>query len=401
MNLEVFMAMRYLKARRRGVFTLLTTFIAVGGITLGVAALIITLAVMTGFQRDIREKILGVQPHIVITKEGAMPFGEYSRIEKEVRENPSVTAVSPFVMNQAILRYGQLSTGVVLKGIDYKGENALVNISKSLVARPQEFELGPGDILIGTELAHNLMATRGDEIIVMTQGQLVMVPRMEKFKVKSLFRCGMYEYDSNLAYVSLEAAQKLFQMEGSVTGLGVSVKNWEAAERVEKEIQARISYPYWVRSWHRMNSNLFSALKLEKIMMFIILALIIIVAAFNIISNLLLLSVEKAKEIGILSAMGMSRMKISKIFFLEGIIIGVSGIFMGVVLGVGLSLVLKKYQFIHLPQDVYYLSTLPVRVVPSDILWIITSSLIITILASIYPSYQVTKLDPLEAIRYG
>ena len=401
MSLEFFIALRYQNARRRGVFTLLTTCIAVGGITLGVAALIITLSVMTGFQRDIREKILGIQPHIVITKENGIPFGDYVKISHQARENKSVTAVAPFVMNQAILRYGQVSTGVVLKGIDYKQEDALVGISKILVNRAGNFEMGNNDILIGTELAHSLMVTSGDELIVMTQGQLALVPRMEKFRIKALFHCGMYEYDANLAYVTLEAAQKLFQSEGAVTGLGVSVKNWEKADAVEKQLQETISYPYWIRSWHRMNKNLFSALKLEKIMMFIILALIIIVAAFNIISNLLLLSVEKAKEVGILSAMGMSRSKISRIFFFEGLIIGLGGIISGVMLGVGLSLILKKYHFIHLPQDVYYVSTLPVRIVPSDIFAIIACALAVTVFAAIYPAYQVTKLDPLEAIRYG
>jgi lipoprotein-releasing system permease protein len=224
---------------------------------------------------------------------------------------------------------------------------------------------------------------------------------MEKFRVKQLFHSGMYEYDSNLALISLQTAQKLFQLKNSISGLGVSVKNWENADVIEKQVQEYLAYPYWVRSWYRMNKNLFAALKLEKIMMFIILALIIIVASFNIISNLLLLSVEKSKEIGILSAIGLSRKKISKIFFYEGIIIGLSGIVTGIFLGVGLSLVLKKYQFVHLPQDIYYLDKLPVKIIPADIFGITIAALIITVLAAVYPAYQVTKLDPLEAIRYG
>ncbi len=246
MSIEFFIALRYLKARRRGVFTLLTTFIAVGGITLGVAALIITLAVMTGFQRDIREKILGIQPHIMITKESSIPFTEYAGVGKEIAKNKNVKAVSPYVMSQAILRHGQLSQGVLLKGIDYESEDRVVDISGIIVSRKEKMSLGDNEILLGTELAHNLSARNGDEVIVMSQGQMAMVPRMEKFKVKKLFHCGMYEFDSNLAFISLGAAEKLFQMGSAASGLDVSVKNWEKADMVEKELQEEISYPYWV-----------------------------------------------------------------------------------------------------------------------------------------------------------
>jgi lipoprotein-releasing system permease protein len=186
-----------------------------------------------------------------------------------------------------------------------------------------------------------------------------------------------------------------------VTGVGVALKNPEQAGRIESVLQEQLSYPYLVRSWERMNRNLFAALKLEKIMMFIILALIILVAAFNIISNLLLLTVEKAKEIGILSSLGLRRQRIARIFFVEGLIIGLTGILLGVGLGTGISLLLGKYQFIHLPADVYYLDTLPVQVVPLDVVSVIAATLAITLAAAIYPAYQVTKLDPLEAIRYG
>ena len=211
----------------------------------------------------------------------------------------------------------------------------------------------------------------------------------------------MYEYDDNLAYITLATSQELFDMKDSVTGIGVSLKNYNDAAKLESYFQGLLSYPYGVRSWEKMNRNLFAALKLEKIMMFIILTLIILVASFNIISNLLLLTVEKAKEIGILSAMGLERYRIGKIFFYEGIIIGLTGIFSGLFLGVGISLVLKKYQFIHLPADVYYLDALPVRILPNDVLSIAIAALLITLIAVIYPAYQATKLDPIETIRYG
>ncbi|MFC1501402.1 FtsX-like permease family protein [Elusimicrobiota bacterium] len=402
MPLELFIAIRYLKSRRKGVFTFLTTLIAVGGITLGVGALIITLSVMSGFQKDIREKILGIQPHIVITKESRLPFSEYEQISNDVRTNKNVIEVSPFVYGQTILKNNQYSSGAVVKGIDLEREDALVGIKKTFIDKSVgSLENLEGKIILGDELAKRISAKIGDNIILMSPSQINIVPKMKKFQVAQLFKSGMYEYDSNLAYISISQGQELFDLGKAVSGLGVSVKNWEKANTVSQEIQESVSYPFWVRSWQRLNRNLFAALKLEKIMMFIILALIIIVAAFNIISNLLLLTVEKAKEIGILSAMGISRLKISKIFFYEGAIIGLSGIFMGVFFGTGISLLLKKYQFINLPADVYYLDALPVRIIPTDILLVICSAFLITIIAGIYPAYQVTKLDPLEAIRNG
>jgi lipoprotein-releasing system permease protein len=379
-----------------------TTLSTVGGITLGVASLIITLAVMSGFHRDIREKILGIQPHIVVVIESQRPFTEYPRIADETRRNSEVTTTSPFIYGQILLRHDAATSGAVVKGIDFSGESKLVHLDRQLQNKTADFSMiGDHDIILGKELAGNIGARTGEEVILMSPSQIGVIPKMEKFRVIALFHSGMYEYDSSLTYISLTAGQRLFGLDNAVSGLGVAVRNWDRAGAVEKQLQQSLSYPYWVRSWERMNYNLFAALKLEKIMMFIILALIILVAAFNIISNLLLLTVEKAKEIGIMSALGLPRLTIGRIFFYEGLIIGVSGILMGVGLGTGISYLLKKYQFIHLPPDVYYLDTLPVLLNPVDIATVVLAAIGITLVASIYPAYQVTKLDPLEAIRYG
>ncbi|MBN1823984.1 MAG: ABC transporter permease [Endomicrobiales bacterium] len=400
MPIELFIALRYLKARRKGVFTLLTTVIAVGGTTLGVAALVITLAVMSGFHRDIKEKILGIQPHLIILKEASSPFAEHSKVRETVSAEKQVRASSPFVYGQAVLRNNRLTSGVVLKGVDPAGENEVVGLNSRIIDGKKQ---GPADkeILLGNELAANLGAITGSEIIVMAPGPSAAVPRMEKLTVSGIFRSGMYEYDANLAYVNLSSGRKIFSLGEAVTGIGVSLKDFNDASEIEKKLQERLMFPYYVRSWQRMNRSLFAALKLEKIMMFIILALIIIVAAFNIISNLILLTIEKTRDIGILSAMGFAKAKIARVFLFEGLIIGLSGIFSGLFLGLGLSLALKKYQFIHLPADVYYIDTLPVRIIPADIAMVAGAALIITVVSAVYPAYQVTKLDPLEAIRYG
>lgn len=402
MPLELFIALRYLKARRNGVFTLLTSFIAVGGITLGVAALIITLAVMSGFHRDIREKILGIQPHLVILKDNRKPFTEYASIEKIATSSGGVRCAAPFVYGQVILRTSGTTSGAILKGIDMQREDALVGLRKRIIAGSVPATgLGVDGIMVGKELARNLGVTLGQDIIVMTSGGEGMIPRMSRFKVAAFFNSGMYEYDANLAFVSLDAGRKVLNLGDAVTGIGVSLTDEDSADSIERRIQAMAGGAYWIRSWQQMNHNLFAALKLEKIMMFIILALIILVAAFNIISNLLLLTVEKTREIGILSAMGISKRRIARIFYFEGIIIGGAGISLGLALGIGLSLLLKQYQFIQLPADVYYLDHLPVRILPWDVAGITAVAFIITLLASVYPAYQVTRLDPIEAIRYG
>lgn len=402
MPLELFIAFRYLKATRRGVFTFLTTIIAVGGITLGVAALIVTLAVMSGFHTDIKSKILGVQPHLVILKINYEPFSEYAAICERLSKNKEVKVAAPFVYGQTILRHGQSSIGAAVKGIDPAAEDRLVALNKIILYdKPGPTVIKDGEILLGVELAQNLGVIKGQDVVLMMPGVYAMVPQMKKFKVSALFHSGMYEYDANLAYINLTDAKALMDTKDGVTGVGVSLKDWDKADAIGKEIQKDLSDGFWVRSWQRMNQNLFAALKLEKIMMFIILALIIIVAAFNIISNLLLLTVEKTKEIGILSALGFGKKSIARIFFFEGLILGLSGIISGTALGCGLSLLLKKYQFVHLPADVYYLDRLPVIILPWDITNVICATLVITLLASVYPAYQITRLDPLEAIRYG
>lgn len=402
MSIELFIAWRYLKARRKGVFTLLTSLIAVGGITLGVAALIITLAVMSGFHNDIKSKILGIQPHLVITRNNYEPFYDYAAVCEGLAKDSRVTGSSPFVYGQTIIRRGGLSTGAAVKGIDPEKEDRLVGLNKAMLSeKAEKFVINDGEIVLGMELAQNIGVTAGQEVVLMTPGMYAMVPQMRKYTVARLFHSGMYEYDANLAYLNLKEAQRLFAMKDGVTGIGVAVMDWNEADNTGIEIQKGLGGGFWVRSWQRMNRNLFAALKLEKIMMFIILALIILVAAFNIISNLLLLTVEKTKEIGILSALGFAKARIARIFFIEGLILGISGIVSGVAAGCGVSLLLKKYKFVQLPADIYYLDSLPVSIVPGDVALVVCAALAITLIASIYPAYQVTKLDPLEAIRYG
>jgi len=404
-SVEFFIACRYIKARKKGFFAFLTTLIAIGGTTLGVCALVITLSVLSGFQQDIRAKILGVQPHIYINKINGTPFDEYNEVIEEISKSSFITASSPYIYGQGIIKKYKSTasgTGAVVKGIDYKKENAMLNLSDKLseFSLMEDNNISSDGIILGSELAKLIGVQTGDDIVIIFPSQISSVPKMKKLKVEAVFHSGMYEYDTTLVYVDLKTADDMYGFSGGVSGIAVMTENFEKVQGFAKQLQQELDYPYRVRSWIDMNKNLFSALKLEKIMMFIILALIIIVASFNIISNILLLSVEKTKEIGILAACGFSRLSISKIFFYEGIIVGTIGTILGLTLGITISYVLKNFEIFDLPQGVYYIDKLPVVLLPQDIISVCVCAFVITVISGLYPAYQVSKLKPVEALRY-
>lgn len=402
---ELFIAYRYIKARKKGFFAFLTTLIAIGGTTLGVCALVITLSVMTGFQQDIRTKILGIQPHIYLSRVDGVVFDNYKTVMEQISGFDYIKATAPYIFGQSIIKkqgYTQ-GTGALVKGIDFQSEDKLMDLKSKLFKDSilLDDKISDTGIVIGNELANSIHAQVGDYVIVMFPSQLSSVPKMKKLKIEAIFHSGMYEYDTTLAYVDLNVADEMFSFDGGVSGIAIKIENFDKATKYAQDLQENLGYPYKAKSWIQMNKNLFSALKLEKIMMFIILALIIIVAAFNIISNILLLSVEKAKEIGILSAMGFSKLSISKVFFYEGVIVGSIGTILGLVLGILISLALKYFEIFKLPKGIYYVDRLPVMIIPTDICLVALCAFVITILAGLYPAYQVAKLEPLEAIRYN
>ncbi|MDR0822255.1 MAG: ABC transporter permease [Endomicrobium sp.] len=402
-SVELFIAFRYLKSGKKTFFSLLTNLIAIGGTTLGVMALIITLAVMSGFQTDIRNKILGIQPQIVVTKSDGYYIDDVKKLEEKIKENNAVSGVSPFIYRQGIIRNIEsgATTGVLIKAVDFKKEIDMLEISKTIEESDIDFsgDLGERDIVLGNELAKHILAYAGSEVLLTFPANFASVPKMYKFKVAAVIHSGMFDYDSSLGFMDIKSAQKLFDMGVSVSGISVQTENLDNAVSVAAQIQKELGTVYLSRAWIELNKNLFSALKLEKIMMFLILGLIILVAAFNIISNLLLLSAQKSKEIGIMSAIGFSKFSISKIFFYEGLIVGFAGSILGIFFGVSISLILKYSDLIKLPQGVYYIDRLPVAIIPSDIFMVGICAFIITVLAGIYPAYQVSKFDPLKAMR--
>jgi lipoprotein-releasing system permease protein len=402
---ELFIACRYLKARKKGFFAFLTTLIAIGGTTLGVCALVITLAVMSGFQRDIRSKILGIQPHIYLSRVDGAVFDNYKEIINELRGVQYIKSMSPYIFGQSIIKKQGYTTGTgaLIKGIDYKAEDSMIDIKDKLLPDSliEKNTISKNGIILGSEIAKSINVNVGEYVITMFPSQLSSIPKMKKFQVEAIFHSGMYEYDTSLAYVDIKTADDMFSFEGGVSGIAVMTSDFEKAVDYARDLQIKLSYPYKTKSWIEMNNNLFSALKLEKIMMFIILALIIIVASFNIISNTLLLSVEKSKEVGILSAMGFSKFSISKIFFYEGVIVSSVGTVFGLITGLLISYGLKNFEIFKLPKGVYYVDKLPVMIIPSDIIYVCLCAFVITILSGLNPAYQVAKLEPLEAIKFG
>lgn len=413
MSYELFIGLRYLKAKRKQTFVSLITLISIAGVMVGVTALIVVIAVMNGFKEDLRDKILGVTSHVVISRFDGN-ISKYQEVRAKVGEVSGVNAATPFIYTQVMISSRKAISGAVLRGIEPKTASKVINLPKNLRAgsleeleaenKPEGMRSTPG-IILGNELARNIGALRGEPVTVISPlGRLTplgRVPRSQTFRVAGIFDSGMYEYDSTIAYVSLWAAQRFLGIGDRVTGIEVRVDDIYAADRVARAIgKALGGYPYWSRDWMRMNKNLFSALKLEKIVMFIILTLIILVAAFNIVGTLIMVVIEKTRDIAILKSMGATRRSIMKIFMIEGAVIGLVGTLLGLLGGYTLCTLLATYKFIELPSDVYYISTLPVRMNPLDVALIAVAAIVITLAASVYPAWQASRFDPAEAIRY-
>jgi lipoprotein-releasing system permease protein len=424
MGYEFFIARRYMRAKRKQVFVSIITLISVAGVIVGVMALIVVIAVMTGFEEDLKSKILAMDSHIVVLKFNGM-MEDYGGVIDKVEQIEGVKGATPFLINQVMLSHYGSSTGVVMRGVDPETVGGVIDIPSKMQAgsiadlgdcRPEEFSDAeacdhPG-IIIGSELATSLGATRGDLITVISPtgniGPTGLMPKARKFHVAGIFEVGMFEYDSALAFVSLKTVQEFMGIPDKVTGVEVKINDLDHTKKYAGEIKDLLGMPYYTKDWIQMNRNLFTALKLEKIAMFIILVLIVLVAAFNIISALIMVVMEKHKDIAILKSMGATSLSILKIFILEGMIVGIMGAAIGTLLGVTLALNLDPVvQFIEtvfsiqvMPSDVYYITGLPTVVRLIDVVVINIVTLTISFLATIYPSWKASRLAPVEGMRY-
>jgi lipoprotein-releasing system permease protein len=426
MSYELFISRRYLSAKRKQAFVSVITFISVLGIFLGVAALIIVLAVMNGFEEDLRTKILGIKSHIELTADMNGSMKDYQKIREKIADIEGVVASTPFIYSQAMIRSANGVNGLIIRALDTQSAFKVINLGKIkegnidyLNKIPQQISLNyksegapPDGIVIGKEMARNLGIFLYDTITIISPVSIStpmgMVPRMKKFVVVGIFESGFYEYDSTLAYLSLNSCQDFLQMGDAVTGIDIKVNDIYKADSIARKIQNRLGFPFWAQNWMQMNKNLFSALNLEKRVMFLILSLIVLVAAFNIISALIMIVMEKNKDIAILKSMGATSRSIMRIFIYQGLIIGVIGTTLGCITGLAVALNLQKvslfvekiFHFKILPGDVYYLSELPSKVNYSDVVIIVIGTLLLCFLSTIYPSLRASKTDPAEALRY-
>ncbi|MCM8780188.1 MAG: ABC transporter permease [Candidatus Omnitrophica bacterium] len=391
--IEFVISWRYLASKRKEKFISIISVISVLGVAIGVAALIIVLAVMAGFDKDLKEKIIGNYSHIVIAKD--TNIDDYPAFRMALLNFPHIKGVSAQMHGQVFVISGNRIFALGLKGIDIQTEPSVSRI-KEYIVRGDLKNLGENSVVIGKELALYLGLDIGDSLRVFSP-----LGKAYELKVAGIFNSGMYEYDLNLIYVSLNQAREMFGAKYGVSEIAIKLDNLYLAERIRNDLQKFLGYDYSVKTWMQKNPNFFAALKLEKLTMFIILTLIILVACFNIVSTLIVMVTDKIKDIGILKAVGVTAAGIRRIFTLEGLLIGFLGVMFGALGGVSACLLLKKYQFIKLPADIYYLDRLPVSLVWwPDITVIVISALFIALISTIYPAYKASKLNTVEALRY-
>ena len=403
---ELFLGLRYLRSRGQRANLSLFVWIGVGGVFLGVAALILVLAVMTGFQDAIRDKIIAANPHLLVYQSGTGGVQDANALAGKIRQVSGVRSATPFVHQQALFTssVGGAHGGIV-RGVDLTTPSVLDDVRSQLKSgRLDAIVSGEPAILVGKELARILGVFPGDAVTVISpQGALTavgMVPKMRRYVVAGTIEVGMHEYDASVAYLSLPLAQEFAGLTAGVTGIEVKLADPFDARRVGREIAGQLGFPFWVRDWMEMNRNLFNALQLEKLALFVIVTIIVLVAAFAIIGHLVLLVAEKRKEIGILKAVGASAPNITAVFFAVGMTIGVVGTVAGSAVGLALIWVQNTYRIIRLAGDVYQIDYLLMKLTPADFFLIVASTLAISFLATVIPARRAGALAPADVLRY-
>lgn len=429
MKLELFIAKRHLTKRSFGGFISMNFFISIAGVALGVMALIVVLSVMSGFDRELKSKIVGVQPHILVEKVGGVDEVAQTLFEIQKLGIKDIISVAPYVQGQAIVRSDAYATGVIVRGVDIQSED-LDLVRKNMRSGALAFTEVPmqvkrwfgkvetrmiGRVLVGESLAAALSVRVGDIVSVISPDEdkpskltEIRKTKSDFFQIGGIFRLGMNDFDSSLALISLPHAQSIYHLEDRVSGIGIRVKDVELADKVKEEIQDHFDSPFVFQSWIDLNRHFFSALKVEKTVMTILLSLIILVAAFNIVSSLTMVAMEKTKDIGILRALGATASSIREVFLIEGLMIGVTGVFLGAILGLWLTLHLnevsdfleKAFGISVFPSDIYYFDKIPAQINSGDIVTIVLSALVMALAAGIYPAHQAAQLHPVEALRH-
>jgi lipoprotein-releasing system permease protein len=404
MNYELFIASRYLKARRKQAFISVITFISTLGICIGVMALVIALALITGFQEDVQDKILGATSHIMVSDLSGEGLRDYQALIRQVRAVRGIEVVSPVIYDMVLVSGPYRSRGAMLKGIDFDLDKAhspwLAKLDQGTIPSDSPRE----GILLGKEIAFAIGASTGDVVTVLTSSSRLspmgLIPKTKRFVVSGIFSTGLYEFDSSTALVSLATAQKFFGLPERISHLQIKIDDIFEAAKIGEELRRILPPSTYVTTWMELNRSLFSALKLEKNIMFLTITLIVVVAALNIIATLILMVMEKTRDIGILMAVGASSRNIKKIFFFQGTMIGIIGTTAGVVLGLFCCWLANTFKLIKVPVDIYQISFVPFHIKVVDLLLIIGVSLAISLLSTLFPSQRASKVDPVVALKY-
>ena len=410
MKYELYIARRYLQSKRKTGFISLISYISIGGVIVGVAALIIVLSVMNGFEQEVRSRFLSADSHIRVQTFHDNGIEHIGALQNQVKNLPHVMASTPYIQEKALIKSKAGQSGVVVRGIAIESAEEIIALDRNMVfgslnlgiTREQDAKDLPG-IVIGFELAKNLQVIVGDEIVLLSLAGIEKygdLPFSKRFRITGYFETGLVEFDGRIAYVSVASAQELFKLQNRLTGLWIQLDDYEKSEKVAQQLETKLGYPYKIYTWRDLNPNLFAWMQIEKWGAFIVLSLIIMVAAFNIVSTLIMLTIEKQSEIGILKSMGATQTGIKRVFMYQGLLIGVTGTLVGVLLGTGFCLAQAQWHFFSIPGDVYIINYLPIATQPLDVLLIAIASTVITTLSAIYPARKAARLDPISTIRF-
>jgi len=410
MSFESFVAKKYFRAKRKTGFISIITFVSITGVTIGVTALILVLSVMNGFESEVRSKLIDADAHIRLRKFYTQTITEIEKLLDTAKKHPEVIGVSPVIREESMIRSSHAQRPTAVKGIDLASIESVSNIRQKMKMGELDFSEKEVDgkklrgIVLGRYLADRLLALDIGEVVTLftlpKDGSVFSQPKVVQFYLAGIVEFGYYEYDRIFSFISLESAQKLFNMPGGISWVEIKLQDYNSASKVASEIEEELGYPYTTLTWFDLNKSLFSWMEIEKWGAFIILSLIIMVAAFNIISSLIMIVMEKTREIGILKSMGATSNSIMKIFMYEGVIIGMIGTFLGCLIGYTVGFLQLKYKIISLPADVYIINSVPIELHMMDFISISSVALFLCFLASVYPAFKASRLFPVEAIRY-
>jgi len=407
MSFELKIALRYLRSRRKTGFISVITYISTAGVVIGVAALIIILSVMNGYENEVRSRFLGLDAHVRVRRYHEKGFENYQALMKQIKDIPHIVGMTPYIFNKGFITSKREKTWLLVRGIDPATAGKVTDIEKYIHKGALHLESDSAStflgIVLGKDLAAKLFVDVGDNVTIASLAGVSLyggLPNLMKFRVSGIFESGLHEFDENFALISIPAAQQLFHMPGQVSGIEIKLDDFNQADAIADEIENKIGYPYRALSWSVMNQNLFAWMKIQKWAGFLMLSLIVLVAAFNIVSTLIMVSMEKRKDIGILKSMGATQKSIRKIFTLEGLTVGIVGAVLGSAIAYGLCWSQQTFRFFSLPSDVYIIGWLPILLKWSDFALVSGAAILLTYLAAVYPAHKAAQLDPVEAIRY-